>query len=102
MVSRFLKSATVRDNLRRWTMKSSMVRLHPSVLERHGKKSFVVLPYEEFVRVKEELEDFDDLKALRAAKRAERGAATITTAQARKALRLSPHPPSRKRPTRRS
>jgi len=45
-----------------------MVTLHPSILKRDGKRAFAVLPYEEFLRVREELEDYDDLKALRAAK----------------------------------
>ena len=39
-----------------------MVKLHPSVLERDGKKAFVVLPYEEFVMLEEEIESFEDLK----------------------------------------
>ena len=32
-----------------------MVTIHPSILERDGKKAFVVLPYEEFVIIEEEL-----------------------------------------------
>lgn len=39
--------------------------LHPQVIERKGKKEFIVLPYEEFLSVQEELEDFEDLKELR-------------------------------------
>lgn len=39
--------------------------LHPQVIEREGKKEFVVLPYEEFLSVREALEDFEDLKELR-------------------------------------
>lgn len=45
-----------------------MITLHANILERNGRKAFVVLPYEEFVQIQEELEDFDDLRALRAAK----------------------------------
>ena len=44
-----------------------MVTIHPNVLERDGKKAFVVLPYEEFVMIEEELQDYEDLKELRAA-----------------------------------
>jgi PHD/YefM family antitoxin component YafN of YafNO toxin-antitoxin module len=40
----------------------------PQVIEREGKKEFVVLPYEEFLEIKEALEDFEDLKDLREAK----------------------------------
>jgi hypothetical protein len=41
------------------------MNLHPQIIEKDGKKEFVVLPYEEFLRIQEALEDFDDLKELR-------------------------------------
>lgn len=39
--------------------------IHPQIIEKNGKKEFVVLPYEEFLRLQEELEDYEDLKTLR-------------------------------------
>ena len=39
-----------------------MLTLHPSILERDGKKAFAVLPYEEFLTIQEALNDFEDLK----------------------------------------
>ena len=48
-----------------------MLRLHPEILVKDGKKQFVVLPYEEFLAVQERLADADDLLELRKAKRAE-------------------------------
>ena len=42
--------------------------MHPQVIEKEGKKEFVVLPYEEFLAIKESLKDFEDLKDLREAK----------------------------------
>jgi PHD/YefM family antitoxin component YafN of YafNO toxin-antitoxin module len=42
--------------------------IHPQIIEKNGKKEFVVLPYEEFLRLQEELEDYQDLKTLRAEK----------------------------------
>jgi PHD/YefM family antitoxin component YafN of YafNO toxin-antitoxin module len=51
----------------------NIVTIYPAVLERDGKKAFVVIPYEEFVMIEEELEDYEDLKELRAAKAAEAG-----------------------------
>ena len=65
-----------------------MVELHPNVLERDGKKAFVVLPYEEFLLVEEQLEAYEDLQALRAAKVKEATAPTVSLAQARRKLRL--------------
>lgn len=63
-----------------------MVRLHPSILERDGRKAFAVLRYEEFLRVREELEDYDDLKALRAAKAREGEAPTTPLREVRRRL----------------
>ncbi len=42
--------------------------IHPQIIEKAGKKEFVVLPYEEFLAMQEALEDYEDLKALREAK----------------------------------
>lgn len=39
--------------------------IHPQIIEKDGRKEFVVLPYEEFVRLQEDLENYDDLKTLR-------------------------------------
>ncbi len=50
-----------------------MIALHPSILEHDGKKTFAVLPYEEFQRVRDELDDYEDLKDLRMAKAEEGG-----------------------------
>ena len=50
--------------------------IHPQIIEKNGKKEFVVLPYEEFLRVQEALEDYDDLRTLRDEKASAAGAAT--------------------------
>lgn len=49
-----------------------MIELHPEILEKDGKKQFVILPYEEFAAIQEALADAEDLAALRAAKEEER------------------------------
>ena len=36
-----------------------MIELHPEILEKNGKKEFVILTYEEFVAIQEALEDAD-------------------------------------------
>lgn len=48
-----------------------MVQIHPEFLEKDGKKEFVVLPYEEFCSLEEELEELEDLRVLRQAKEEE-------------------------------
>jgi len=44
------------------------MELHPQVIEKEGKKEFVVLPYEEFIALEEAVRDYEDLLDLRAAK----------------------------------
>ncbi|MFQ5686790.1 MAG: type II toxin-antitoxin system Phd/YefM family antitoxin [Candidatus Scalindua sp.] len=39
--------------------------IHPQIIEKEGKKEFVVLPYKEFLQIQEALEDFEDIKELR-------------------------------------
>ena len=61
-----------------------MVTLHAQIIKKNGKKDYVVLPYEEFLKVKEELEDYDDLRSLREAKETEKDAPTIGMAELKK------------------
>jgi len=63
-----------------------MLTLHPNILERDGKKAFVVLPYEEFQKVQEELDEYEDLKDLRAAKAEEADSPTVPLSDVRKEL----------------
>ncbi len=37
----------------------------PQIIEKEGRKEFVVLPYEEFLQIQEALDDFKDLRELR-------------------------------------
>ena len=60
-----------------------MLKVHPNILEHDGKRQFVVLPYEEFVSIQEELADYEDLKELRKARKAEKDAPTMTLQEAR-------------------
>jgi PHD/YefM family antitoxin component YafN of YafNO toxin-antitoxin module len=46
------------------------MRIHPQILEKDGQKAFVVLPYEEFIHIQSELEDYNDLRTLREEKAA--------------------------------
>ena len=65
-----------------------MITLHANILERNGRKAFAVLPYEDFVRIQEELENFDDLRALRAAKAKEATSPTISLSEAKRQIRI--------------
>jgi hypothetical protein len=65
-----------------------MVPIHPNILEHDGRKAFVVLPYDEFVMIEEELQEFEDLKKLRAAKAEEATEPSIRLRDAKKELGL--------------
>ena len=63
-----------------------MVEMHPQIIERDGKKEFAVLPYEEFLQIQEEIEDYEDLKQLRRAKAEDGEAPTVSLDDAKKEL----------------
>ena len=65
-----------------------MLKLHPEILVKNGKKEFVVLPYEEFLAMQERLADAEDLLELRKAKRSERKKKSIPLAEVKRELRL--------------
>jgi hypothetical protein len=63
-----------------------MGSLRAQIIRINGKKEYAVLPYEEFLRVQEELEDYQDLRCLREAKEIERAAPTIGLAELKKKI----------------
>ncbi len=65
-----------------------MLDLNPQVIKKNGKKEFVILPYEEFVRIQEQLEDYEDLQILRQATEKEREDPTIGLEEAKRKLDL--------------
>lgn len=60
--------------------------LHPEILIKDGKKQFAVLPYEEFVSLKERLEEMEDLLELRKAKKTEGRKRTVSLARVKRQL----------------
>lgn len=58
-----------------------MAALNAQIIKRDGKKEYAVLPYEEFIKIQEELADYEDLRALREAKAIEGSAPTIGLAE---------------------
>jgi hypothetical protein len=66
-----------------------MMKLHPEILVKDGKKQFAILPYEEFVALQERLADAEDLLELRKAKREEGGKRSIPLAEAKRTLGIT-------------
>ena len=65
-----------------------MIKLHPKILERNGRREFAVIPYEELVKIQEDLDDYESLKALREAKIKETDAKTVSFEKAKKILNI--------------
>ncbi len=64
------------------------MELNPQIIEKHGKKEFVILTYEDFLKVQEELENYNDLRMLREAKEKEGNSCTISFKEAKKKFNI--------------
>jgi PHD/YefM family antitoxin component YafN of YafNO toxin-antitoxin module len=62
--------------------------MRAQVLEKDGKKEFVILPWEDYVRIQEMLEDYEDLRELRKTKEESKGQKPIPFEKAVKSLKL--------------
>ena len=65
-----------------------MIELHPEFLTKGGKKEFAVIPYEEFLRLQEILEDMEDLRDLRLAVEEEKDSPDYSLDEVREMLDL--------------
>jgi PHD/YefM family antitoxin component YafN of YafNO toxin-antitoxin module len=63
-----------------------MAIVNAQIIKKNGKKEYVVLPYEEYLRIQEELEDYQDLRSLRGVKETEKDATTIGMAELKKRI----------------
>ena len=63
-----------------------MLKLHPEILVKKGKKEFVVLPYEGFVVLQTLLADAEDLLELRKAKRSESKKKSLSLTEVKRTL----------------
>ncbi len=59
-----------------------MLELHPNILEFEGRKAFVVLPYEEYLEIEEQLQELDAIRTLRQAKSHEGNVPTVALSEA--------------------
>lgn len=62
------------------------MNMHTQILEKDGRKEFVVIPYEEFILMQEQLEDYEDLRSLRKAKAEAYGPPTLSLQEVRESL----------------
>jgi hypothetical protein len=71
------------------------------IIRKNGKKEFVVLPYAAFLRIQEDLGDYEDLRSLRKAKESEKDAPTIGLSDLRRSLARRTNRPSKRPESRR-
>ncbi len=65
-----------------------MVLINSQIVEKNGKKEFVILPYEDFLKLQEELACYDDLRFLREAKKEEQNAPSVSFKEAKNILNI--------------
>lgn len=65
-----------------------MITINPQILEKNGKKEFAILPYEDFLKLQEELACYDDLRLLREAKKEEQNAVSVSFEEAKNILNI--------------
>lgn len=58
------------------------------IIKKNGKKEYVVMPYEEFLKVQEELDDYQNLRCLREAKEVEQYAPNVSLEELKKHLEI--------------
>jgi len=66
-----------------------MTAMKVQIIKKNGKKEYAVMPYEDFLRIQEELDDYENLRCLRDAKKAERDAPTLGLEDVKKRIGLS-------------
>jgi len=60
--------------------------VNAQIIKKNGKKEYVVLPYETFQKIQEELASYEDFRCLREAKMTEKDAPTIGIAELKKRI----------------
>lgn len=65
-----------------------MISINSQIIEKNGKKEFAVLPYEDFLKLQEELACYDDLRILRDAKKEEQDVSSVSLSEAKKLLKI--------------
>ena len=56
------------------------------IIKKNGRKEFAVLAYADFLKIQEDLEDYEDLRCLREAKESERKAPTVGLSDLKRSL----------------
>ncbi len=74
-----------------------MINLNPEFITRNGKPQFAVIPYEDFIILKDLLENLEDLGDLRIAKQEESNQPTVSLSEVKQLLNLDKEKGKRKK-----
>jgi PHD/YefM family antitoxin component YafN of YafNO toxin-antitoxin module len=66
------------------------------IITKNGKKEFAIIPYADFLRMREDLEDYEDLRCLREAKKSEKKAPTVSLSALKRSLARRTNRPRRR------
>ncbi|BAU63226.1 hypothetical protein STA3757_05860 [Stanieria sp. NIES-3757] len=66
-----------------------MIELHTQFITKNGKKEFAVLPYDEFLKLQEMLEDLENLRDLRLAEEEDRDSPDYSLEEVKAMLDIS-------------
>ena len=80
--------------------KSYLTSVKAQIIEKNGKKEFVVPAYRDYLKLQADLEDYEDLRCLRAAKAAEQDADTISLDEVKRQIRGTSSPARLSKPRR--
>jgi len=73
------------------------MELNTQIIKKNGKNEFVVLPYDEFQKMQEELDSYEDIRCLREAEAEEKDSPTIGIEELKKRITGRTGKPSRPR-----
>ena len=65
-----------------------LIDIHPNYIEKKGKKEYVIIGYDEFCKLKEKLDDYEDLIDLRKAKNSQKNKKTKSLSEVKKKLNI--------------
>jgi hypothetical protein len=69
-------------------MRPKIIDIYHHIFEKDGKRQFTIISYEDFQKIQEELENYEDLRLLRKAKSEEGKAPTTSLKETEKELGL--------------
>jgi hypothetical protein len=78
-----------------------MIAPKAQIIKKDGKREFAIIPYADFLRMREQLEDYEDLRCLREARKLEKKSPTVGLSALKRDLARRPNRPNKRARARR-